>query len=207
MGSRSSLCLALALLAAPACRVHFDSIRTGGTWTAQDVAALTAGTDRRADVLRCMGPPDAVTYTLSEEVFLYRRGGHRGTDLRLLIPDPLINLLRPGLEVLSPEGEQMEEEEAFEEEAPAIAVTNTLIDRVFSFMNPLATEEAMALYGRRLRWDVARITLDRETHVTRTIELFIGAEAVDAKSLMKETLLLDPGQRPPDTAPERPAQP
>jgi len=193
MGCRSSL-VALALLVAPACRLHFDSISTGGAWTAEGVQSLTAGADGRADVLRRLGPPDAVTYTLTDEVFFYRRGGHRGSELRLLIPDPLVNLLRPGLEQLTPEEEQAEE---FDDQAPPVAVTQTLIDRAFGLLNPVSSEEALALQGRRLRWDVARIVLDRETHVTRAIDLFLGIEAAEARSLWRDTFLLGPGSPEP----------
>lgn len=198
MGSRSSAAAlsALALLGA-ACRVSFDAIRTGGEWKAQDVSSLAVGTDRRADVLRKLGPPDAVSYTLSEEVFLYRRGGHRGTDLRFLFPN-FFNFLRPAFELVTP---AVAQEEAFEDETVPITVTDTLIDRLFAFMNPLATEEGMALYGRRLRWDVARIALDRETHVARSVDLFLGVEETSAESLFRETLLQDGRGKEPEPAP------
>lgn len=178
------------MLVAPACRLHFDSISTGGDWTVKGVAALEVGADRRADVLRRLGPPDAVTYTLTDEVFFYRRGGHRGTDLRLLIPDPLVNLLRPGLEQLTPEPAGAEE---FADQAPTITATGTLIDQAFGLLNPVSSEEALALQGRRLRWDVARIVLDRETHVARAVDLFLGIEAADVNALWRETFLLGPG--------------
>lgn len=199
MGSRSrpAALAALALALAASCRVNLDSIRTGGEWTAEEVSALAVGTDGRADVLRRLGPPDAVFYTLVDEVFVYRRGGHRGTDLRFLFPN-FFNLLRPGLELLTP---GVEQDEAFEDETAPVMVTNTVIDRVFAFMNPLATEEGMALYGRRLRWDVARITLDRETHVARSVDLFLGVEEKSAEDLFRETLLLDRGEPAPPSGP------
>jgi hypothetical protein len=194
MGSRSSrghrrVALALLLLL-PACRLHFDAIRTGGSWTVEGVAELEPGRDGRAEVLRALGPPDRVSYTLTDEVFIYRRGGHRGTDLRFLIPGVAFNFLRPGFAELSPE---VEGEEAFEEEALPITATGTLIDGLFAFMNPLSTEEALGLHGRRLRWDVVRVVLDRETHATRGIELFLGIGSADAAALWRETLLLGPG--------------
>jgi hypothetical protein len=59
----------------------------------------------------------------------------------------------------------------------------------------------MALYGRRLRWDVARISLDRETHVARSVDLFLGIEEASAEDLFRETLLLDHGEQEPGSGP------
>jgi hypothetical protein len=123
-----------------------------------------------------------VTYTLEEEVLVYRRGIHRGTELRFLIPDPFVNTLRPGLEGLSP---KLQGEEAFDSQNRAITLTEAMVEALFGILNPLGTEEALAFQGRELRWDVARIVLDRATQRTRRVELFLGIDYGEARRLTR----------------------
>ncbi len=183
MGSpgRHARAWAVAALCA-GCRVHFDQIETGGSWTTESVQSLSAEGDTRAEVLGRLGPPDAVTYTLKEEILVYRRGVHRGTELRFLIPDPFVNTLRPGLEELSP---KLQGEEAFDSQSRAITLAETMIEVLFGILNPLGTEEALAFQGRQLRWDVARIVLDRATRRTQRVELFLGIDYGEARRLTR----------------------
>ena len=177
-----------ALMLVASCRVHFDSVRSGGTWTPADVEAIAVGRDDRGAVLERMGPPDVLFYTINSEVFVYRRGAHRGTDLRFLIPNVAFNLARPAMSAVHPEQEVHEE---FGESAPTVALTRTIIDRLFSFFVPISSDEALALQGTRLRWDVARVVLDRTSLVTQHAELFAGIDDASAAALLDEALLLD----------------
>lgn len=190
MGWRSSLALLLALLLAPSCRLHVMRVELGGAWTPAAAEALPVqGADRGA-VLAALGPPDVVTYTLSEEVLLYRRVGHRGSDLRFLLPDPGFNLGRPGLEELSPE---LDAPEDLSGEAPPIVLMRLVLDTLFGLLNPASAEDAVALHARRLRWDAVRVVVDRATLDVRSVEVYRGIDGTDAARLARGALLLGDG--------------
>lgn len=187
---RSSAARAAPLLAVllAGCRLHYDSIRDGGGWTPADYAGIVVGKDGRAEVLERMGPPDDLSYTLTDEVFLYRIGAHRGSELRLLVPDSLINFTRPGFERAQP---ALDVPEEFQGQPPPLRFLEFLTGFVVGFFNPVSAQEALGLFGRRLRWDVVRVVLDRDTHVVLAKQFHRGTRASDAKELMKEALLQD----------------
>ena len=179
MASRSRrLAAALVGLAlASGCRWHVSDVAYGGTWAPGDAAPLTVEASSRADVLAALGPPDVVAYTLGDEVLVYRRAAHRGSDLRFLVPDPGLNFGRPGLEELAPE---LDRPEDFSSEAPTIAVMRGILEFAFGFVNPAGADEAVSVHSRRLRWDVVRVVLDRETRVVRSIEVYRGIPGGEA---------------------------
>ena len=169
---RRALYLGVALLglALGGCRLHLDAIHTGGLWTPEDYAELALGRDDRGEVLERMGPPDEVRYTLEDEVFVYRRGRHRGSDLRLLLPDTLLDQARPGLEILGPDAQAPEE---FGGQAALVGVLRGAMETLLGFAVPASADDALSLVRRRLRWDVARLVLDRETGLLRSKELLL----------------------------------
>ncbi|MEM7308462.1 MAG: hypothetical protein AAF682_17405 [Planctomycetota bacterium] len=188
MGLRSKLATALLACALlPSCRFHMDAIRTGGSWQVEQYGDIELGVDGRGEVLALLGPPDEVFYTLSEEVFLYRMGLHRGSEFRLLVPDVFINPGRPGLQALSPDSS---EPTALAAETPIVSFLRGLTENLTGFAAPVTGDQALSLLNRQVRFDVIRVVLDRETHVTLSKELIRNVGADDLSSFVGETLLL-----------------
>jgi hypothetical protein len=172
-----------ALALASGCRLHYDSIHVGGDWLPAQFETLEIDRQHRNGVLDRFGPPDELFYTLTDEVFFYRTGGHRGRDLRLLIPDPVSNLTRPGFEFIAPDREEPQE---FKDDAPPVRVLQRLSGFLFGFFNPISTGEGAGLYGRRIRWNVVRLVFDRETHVLRAMEIREDIDTPATKELLRQ---------------------
>ncbi|MFN0058799.1 MAG: hypothetical protein ACKVX7_10120 [Planctomycetota bacterium] len=177
------------------CRLHLDYVQRGTPWSASDYQRLTPHVHDRGDVLQILGPPDVVTYSTAHEVFLYRIGGHRGSELVFFIPVQAI----PGLAILDAIRSTLRtlfgNEPATDEFSQDLGtrIASSLLLGVLNLApSDFATPDPLNIRGRRLRYDVVRIVLDRRSLSVLGKEEFLGIEVGRSEQLLSSTLLRVP---------------
>ena len=165
------------LLAAPltGCRLQLQAIEKGHPLGEEEYESVVVGHSDRAALLDLLGPPDTVSYTLQDEVLEYRYAAHRGTNLDFILPLsllPSIGRFSPvtgPIRRITPDTEQPDE---FEDRNFATRMTEGTITGLAGLV-PASTSggDSVALQGRRLRTDVLRFTLDRDSLVVRGKEI------------------------------------
>lgn len=194
--SRSAvgLLLSFACLSLASCRVHWEHVRDGLPWDPAAYEGVEIGHSDRGVVLDLLGPPADVFYTLDHEVFDYEVGGHRGTDLQFLLPTSFIPLFgivasfRDAIEILFP---TTASDPRFNQATSAERVASGLIGFAQSFIPFGSTEDSLSLSGRRIRFDTARIVLDRETLKVISKELHLAAGKGAKESWIRSSFLVE----------------
>lgn len=192
MACRGSAAVLLVLLTS-GCRFAMTELEVGTPWDAEDIARIEPEASGRADVLDAIGPPDSVRYTEREEILEYRTAYHKGTDFEFLLPSVLLQVTqiigwaRTAFDTMMP---SMSEPEQFAE-------TN-FVFRIMSFVYgqliaqnplPLSGEDALALRGRALQYDVIRVTLDRATLRVSSIRYLGARRDAGVRDAVRRSLL------------------
>jgi hypothetical protein len=145
--------------------------------------AVELGADRRTQLLAKLGPPDAVLYTKTEEVFDYVAKSHRATNLRFFFPSDVVPYVDPFAWL----GVHRYFFDPFEEPAPFRPTFSDMLSRyaletAASNVPFLRGEDIVILRSRQLRGDILRVVLDRDTHQTlrKALLLATGEYALES---------------------------
>jgi hypothetical protein len=161
------LVLAAALPLA-ACKFQMTRMDLNRPLSRAQYDVIELGADRRTQLLAKLGPPDAVLYTRSEEVFDYLSRSHRATNLRFFFPSDATPLFVDPFAWLGVHRyffDPFEEPAAFR---PTFTdqLSRYALDTAVSYVPFTRGEDIVILRSRQLRGDILRVVLDRDTHQT-----------------------------------------
>ncbi|MFQ5654352.1 MAG: hypothetical protein ACE5GW_06445 [Planctomycetota bacterium] len=157
---------ALTLLLLAGCRLHVERIEVGTPIPVEALRGIRPGVDDLGDVLRRLGPPDRVHYTLGEEILEYRTTLHGARDLRFILPTQwipiysVISIARSLLGSFVPSSG--EGGEPLPEQGILVSAASGLLEAAAGLI-PLniSTDESLAVHTRHRGGEKIRVIIDR----------------------------------------------
>ena len=152
------------------CTLQIEHYEDGSLFTVEDFERLDIGDDRGA-VLRKLGPPNEVRYTLQNEELHYQTAHRSAADLIFVIPTEfvpgfsIVGRIRGVLGLLFPARGR----EGDIEKDAGINMARSILQIVVGTAGSPGTADLVSLHGRDVRYDRIRVVISRETGLVQRL--------------------------------------